>query len=225
MALSLNKAMCAAVSLVAAMTTHAAVITKTSSLQAVVDSASAARTVDILAADLGGALDQITKVTISIDFMKCADPLATPLPSKAAGCSDPGSAFAREIIFLLTGPSTTQVHLVDADTYFGASTFDPTPGARITVVFDDAAAEFVGTGGFIDGTFRPVSPLDDFAGQGAVGTWELHIEDDAADAPLGFASFTLDITVADATAVPEPATTLLFGLGFAGISLLRRRRR
>lgn len=210
--------------LVAVMPASAAPISaKTNSSEAVVDSSSATRTVDILAADLGGALDKVTSVAITIDFMKCGGTsLLTPLPS---GCTDRGPAAAREIIFKLTNPAGTAVSLVEANAYFGPGTSDPTPGARITVAFDATATEFVGFGGFVGGTFLPIGSLGDFTGGVAVGTWELLIEDDSADAPLGFASFTLAVTVADrVAAIPEPAPVLLLGFGLAGWWALRRRR-
>jgi hypothetical protein len=162
--------------------------------------------------------------------MKCATgfPGGTPLPSAAAGCPIAGAAWANEIVFRLTSPGGTTVDLVVADTYFDplpSGAQGPDPGARIVVTFDDAAADPVGGTTFTDGTFQPVGLLSTFNTEVATGVWELYIEDTAAPDPLGFASFTLNITLADATGtqMPAPATALLLALGLAGLAVSRKK--
>jgi hypothetical protein len=201
---------------------HAVVISATNSSEVVVDGSSDTRTVAFGIADLAGGANSIVDVNITIDFMKCEEPLTTPLPSAAEGCINGGDAFAQEIIFRLTSPGGTEISLVEFDTYFPGGS-GPTPGARIVVTFDDGAATMVGGTDFVGGTFAPIEPLTGLNGEGATGTWTLYIEDAVSLDPLGFASFTLDITLADPTAAPAPGTILLFGIGTA--ALLGRRRR
>src|SRR5688572_18088383 len=97
---------------------HAVVISATNSSQVVVDGSSDTRTVAFGIADLAGGVNSIVDVNITIDFMKCDDPLATPLPSAAEGCASGDDAFAHEIIFRLTSPGGTEISLVEFDTYF-----------------------------------------------------------------------------------------------------------
>ena len=132
------------------------------------------------------------------------------------------SAFAREIIFRLTSPEGTLVSLVEADTYFPSGS-GPTPGSRITVTFDDAAANLVGSTGFVGGTFFPVGSLSAFNNEGAVGTWTLSIEDDTGGDPLGFANVKLDIQLPErGSNASEPATIMLLAFGLVALEARRR---
>jgi len=187
----------------------------------VLDATTDTRSITVTAGDIRGAFDLVEALTVTLDFMKCGgldNSLTTPLP---AGCPSGDPAYAREISFDLTNPGGATVRLVTADTYdaFGDG---PTPGARITVIFDDSAGEAVGysTPSFVGGTFRPVGSLADLLGMGAVGTWTLSIGDDGIDAPLGLASFTLDMSLRD---IPEPGTLALLGLGLSGLAIVQRR--
>lgn len=185
-----------------------------------VDAATDTSSVTITASDIKGAFDSVEALTVTLDFIKCGgfgNSLVIPLP---AACPNNDPAYAREISFDLTNPVGVTVHLVTTDTYhpFGDG---PRPGSRITVAFDDGAAEAVGysTPAFVSGTFRPVGSLADLLGMGALGTWFLSIGDDGIDAPLGLASFSVDLTLRDA---PEPGTLALLGFGLSSLAIVRR---
>jgi len=201
-------------------------------VQGIFDGSSGTRTVTVAPGDLGGALDRVKDVNITIEFMKCPEAtnaLGLPLPATCPNVPDSPLSFAGEIRSLLKNPSLPfPITLVDSGTYD-----DSAPGLRVTVTFDDEAANAVG-GAPATGAFQPVGLLSTFDKLGAVGTWELTVEDLVGGDPLGYARFSLAIDVCSArdtdpncvqaTGTPVPATALLLGLGFAGLAAARRRR-
>jgi hypothetical protein len=183
----------------------AAVLTDTNNTFGNFDRSSGNRTFAI-----GGGT--IADVNILIDFAKCDDPTLTPSSTACIGLND---SFNREIVFRLTSPDGITVNLVNENTYSGQ-----TPGARVQVNFDDAAASAVGGPALQTGTFRPVGSLSSFNGLSALGVWTLFVQDTVGFDPLTFFSATLTVTT-----VPEPAMLGLMGFGLllVGFSALRRK--
>jgi hypothetical protein len=221
--------------LLATASSQAATITATNSIPGIFDGFDFppdTRTVSFSAGDLAlaGAIDSILDVNITIDFMKCAGTLPASFPSATPAddvCSDLGAAAAGDIFFQLTNPSGTTIDLVQVGTYSNSE-----PGARVVVTFSDdpvnsgdPVPDPVGAT-FTGGTFQPVGLLSTFNPESVLGDWVLSIADDAAVDQLGFARFTLNIALADATGtqMPAPATALLLGLGLAGLAAWRTRR-
>jgi hypothetical protein len=221
--------------LLAAAPGHALVLSATNSVQGAFDGLGNGFDPDTRTVTFGvGGI--IKDVNITIDFMKCSSSdgdvaAAPPLPDDCT----PGSsnAFPNEIVFSLTSPGSTLVALVSGDpdpTYSSATN----GGARIQVTFDQQAPTTVGPD-FVGGTFSTLDPLAKFNGETPLGVWGLSIEDQVGGDPLGFFSFTLNVSVCDVgdtdpacqrtSAVPVPATPFLLGFGLLGLAGWRRRRR
>jgi subtilisin-like proprotein convertase family protein len=155
----------------------------------------------------------ITDLNVWVDFTKCDNPLLDD-----GTCSGQGFSFNREIVFSLTSALGTMVNLVAQDTYSGSA-----PGARVEVLFDDAAATAVGGSTLTSGSFSPAGLLADFNGEDLFGNWTLSFQDTVGSDPLSLNAWRLDITT-DSVSVPEPASLALLGLGLVGFGLSRKRK-
>ncbi|CAN0509028.1 unnamed protein product, partial [Phaeothamnion confervicola] len=122
----------------------------------------------------------------------------------------------------LQNPVGTQVTLVGPNDYYGEFDSGPGQGARVTVTFDDLAGSLVGSNGLAGGTFLPTQTFASLLGGPVVGNWTLYVEDTAGGAPLGLASFRLDMVVV--SSVPEPSMPAMMGLGLCLMLVCRRRR-
>ena len=148
----------------------------------------------------------VTDVDILIDFSKCGGPAPDPTDTRCLGT---GPSFNSEIVFQLTSPNGTTVNLVtpfddetESSTYTGQ-----TPGARVTVTFDDETPVQVGGQSLQFGRFQPadvdVGGLAALNGPVPDGLWTLTVQDTAGGDPLQFYSATLCINE------PCPAITSL----------------
>ncbi|MEX0645837.1 MAG: proprotein convertase P-domain-containing protein, partial [Parvularculaceae bacterium] len=121
----------------------------------------------------------IDGMTVTLDFTKCDDPI-----NAAGDCLGAGFSFNNEIQFILTSPDATSVTLIAAGAYSGQ-----TPGDRVVVTFDDAAASAVGGALLADGTFRPTGLLSAFIGEIVSGLWTLRVQDTVGADPLQLNDF------------------------------------
>jgi len=164
----------------------------------------------------------ITDINLSVDWSKCGDRYI----SNTFMCNDRRAdfAFPGEAWMTLFSPTGVSVALFPSQFFTG-----PSGAADVTMLFDDeATASLPRTIG--EGTFRPVNALSAFDGLDLLGTWTLRIGDTTGFDPILFRAFTLSATIADpaaepTSAVPEPGSLALLGLGLAGLGALRRKQR
>ena len=171
----------------------------------------------------------ITGLSVTVDFTKCDDPLIS------STCSGGTNPFNNELMMKLEHGST----IIDLIEFYTFSVSNSGPGQRSEITFDDGAADLVGTtnGGVPeDGTFQPVGSLASFIGDTAAGDWNLVVIDGFDQDPTWLTSWSIAITTLDPepepepeiehepTAVSEPGTLAILGLGLAGLSLVRRRK-
>jgi hypothetical protein len=209
---------------------HALVLTETNTLNLLIDYTTVTDTINII----GGGT--VLGLTVTIDFTKCGETFTGPT------CTDPGRPYYGEIDFKLKNGATT-IDLVLGSNLVGTYAWQTSgPGVRAIVTFDDAAAALVGStnGGIPEtGTFQPIGSLASFLGYNAAGAWELIMGDKEPPDPLWVTSWTLDITTEDPaptcctnepdpepgpTAVSEPGTLAILGLGIIGLGISRRRK-
>ena len=212
---------------------QALVLTETSTLNLLIDYTDVTDTINITS---GG---QVLGLTVTIDFTKCGSTFTGPT------CTDTGRPYYGEIDFKLKNGATT-IDLVQGSTLIGTYNWQTEgPGERAIVTFDDDTNNPVvgSTNGGIPetGTFQPIGTLASFLGFNAVGAWELIMADEESPDPLWVTSWTINITTEDPappcctnepdpepepgpTAVSEPGTLAILGLGIIGLGFARRKR-
>jgi hypothetical protein len=190
----------------------AGLMTLTNNTTGLFDASSGTRTVLIDSLTPGFDTNTITRVAVSIDFVKAdGESFAAPYPT--------GTPFLNETVFSLTGPDGTIVSLIAAGSFkTGSTLFDG------VITFSQSAAQIVNVNDVLmqAGTFRPIGNLSGFNGSLAAGTWTLNIQDTTGSDALRFRSFTLEVE----TGVPEPSSATMIVLGglLGAVGVWRRRR-
>lgn len=168
-------------------------------------------------------------VTLTVDFTKCSDTLAS------STCSVVENPFNNEFFMKLEHDGTI-IDLTELYT-FDVSTPPSGMGQRAVVTFDDAALDLIGsTNGGVpeDGDFQPIGSLASFLGGTAAGDWKLIIVDTDFQDPTWLTSWTINVETDEPivvppppppppTAVSEPGTLAILGLGVIGLGIARRR--
>lgn len=173
----------------------AASATKSNGTDGAADGGTLTRTVEFTGDDFSGNA-AVSRVVATINFEKIDGVTASSCFSPGHGG---GSPYNREIFAYLTSPNGTQVGLIEdvggnagtGGTYTYSSNDEY--GGVVEVVFDDDAISQVGGTAPVGGAFRPEEPLSAFRGEDPLGTWTLTMGDTAADDPLCFYDFQLQV--------------------------------
>ena len=204
-------------------TANSAILTGTSTPNQFIDGATYIDTISLT----GGTT--VTGVTLTVDFTKCATPLSS------SDCTTPGNPFNNEIMMKLEHDGT----IIDLVVLYTFDVTNPGQGQRAVVTFDDAATDLIGSTNFSvpeDGTFQPVGSLASFIGGTAAGDWKLIAIDDYLADPLWLTSWEINVETDEPivtppppppppTAVSEPGTLAILGLGIVGLGIARRKRK
>lgn len=184
------------------------------------------------------SLRTLSKLLVAISIFFCAPIFAAPLVVNVAGVksmAELGNA-ANTVLTFNVGANATissiaynvnvtaynPSYLSELALYFGDT--DQATGVYFTPGFADSQP---GTASYADSADLVALGLDFAVGADGILRLEFFEDfDDASVAPDGvwnFGTITFGVTAAPGSAVPEPASLALLGLGLAGIAAARRR--